>query len=39
VRLVLALDAMHDETWTGRAVAGWNSEIDKLGRLLEARGR
>jgi len=37
VRLVVLLDPMHDETWTGRAVAGWNSEIDKLGRLLEAR--
>jgi uncharacterized protein YndB with AHSA1/START domain len=37
VRLVLVLDAMHDETWTGRAVAGWEMELGKLGRLLEAR--
>ena len=37
VRLVLALDPMHDETWTGRAVAGWEMELGKLGRLLEAR--
>jgi len=37
VRQVLVLDAMHDETWTGRAVAGWEMELGKLGRLLEAR--
>ncbi len=37
VRLVLALDPMHDELWTGRAVAGWEMELGKLGRLLEAR--
>jgi uncharacterized protein YndB with AHSA1/START domain len=37
VRLTLALDPMHDELWTGRAVAGWEMELGKLGRVLEAR--
>jgi hypothetical protein len=37
VRLVLSLERMHDETWTGRAVAGWEMELGKLGRLLAAR--
>jgi uncharacterized protein YndB with AHSA1/START domain len=35
VRMVLTLDAMHDETWTQRAVMGWESELGKLARLLE----
>lgn len=29
-RLVLAIDRMHDQTWTGRAVAGWESQLRKL---------
>ena len=37
VRMVLTLEAMHDDMWTGRAVAGWESEIGRLGRVLEAR--
>ena len=36
VRLVLTLDAMHDEEWTNRAIMGWESELGKLARLLAA---
>ena len=35
VRLVLTLDAMHDEHWTKMAIAGWEMELGKLARLLE----
>lgn len=35
VRLVLTLDAMHDEYWTKMAVMGWENELGKLARLLE----
>jgi uncharacterized protein YndB with AHSA1/START domain len=35
VRLVLTLDAMHDEYWTKMAVMGWENELDKLGRVLK----
>jgi len=35
VRLVLTLDAMHDEQWTRMAVMGWESELAKLARVLE----
>lgn len=34
VRMVLTIDAMHDETWTQRAVMGWESELGKLGGQL-----
>lgn len=34
VRLTLTFEAMHDETWTGRAVAGWNMELAKLEKAL-----
>jgi uncharacterized protein YndB with AHSA1/START domain len=34
VRMVLILDAMHDEHWTKMAVMGWENELDKLGKLL-----
>jgi uncharacterized protein YndB with AHSA1/START domain len=37
VRMVLTLDAMHDETWTQRAVMGWQSELGKLAALLASR--
>jgi uncharacterized protein YndB with AHSA1/START domain len=37
VRLVLTLDAMHNEHWTNMAVAGWEMELGKLGRVLEKR--
>jgi uncharacterized protein YndB with AHSA1/START domain len=35
VRLVLTIDAMHDEHWTQLAVMGWESELGKLAKLLE----
>lgn len=35
VRLVLTQEAMHDEHWTQMAVLGWESELDKLARVLE----
>jgi len=34
VRMVLTLDAMHDEYWTKMAVRGWESELDKLAKIL-----
>ena len=34
VRMVLTLDAMHDERWTQLAVMGWESELDKLAKRL-----
>jgi uncharacterized protein YndB with AHSA1/START domain len=36
VRLILTLDAMHEDEWTDRAAAGWVQELDKLARLLAA---
>src|SRR5688572_19452221 len=30
VKLLLTIDAMHDEHWTQMAVMGWESELDKL---------
>ncbi len=35
VRMVLTLDAMHDDHWTQLAVMGWESELDKLAKLLK----
>jgi uncharacterized protein YndB with AHSA1/START domain len=35
VRMVLTLDAMHDEQWTNMAVMGWEQELGKLGRALK----
>jgi hypothetical protein len=35
VRMVLTLDAMHDECWTKMAVMGWESELDRLAGLLK----
>jgi uncharacterized protein YndB with AHSA1/START domain len=34
-RLVLTLDAMHDEQWTRLAVMGWESELGKLARAIK----
>lgn len=34
-RLRLVLDAMHDQTWTDRAIAGWEQQLDRLARTLE----
>ncbi len=36
VRMVLTFDAMHDEHWTNMAVMGWEMELGKLAKLLEA---
>jgi hypothetical protein len=35
--MVLTLDPMHDETWTQRAVMGWESELGKLAKVLAPR--
>ena len=35
VRMILTLDAMHDDQWTRLAVMGWESELDKLAKRLE----
>jgi uncharacterized protein YndB with AHSA1/START domain len=35
-RMVMTFDAMHDEYWTNLAVMGWNSELGKLEKVLEA---
>jgi uncharacterized protein YndB with AHSA1/START domain len=35
VRMVLTIEAMHDEEWTQRAVMGWEMELDKLAKLLD----
>jgi uncharacterized protein YndB with AHSA1/START domain len=35
VRMVLMQQAMHDEHWTQMAVMGWESELDKLARVLK----
>jgi uncharacterized protein YndB with AHSA1/START domain len=37
VRLVLTLDQMHDETWTQRMSAGWESELGKLEKVIASR--
>jgi uncharacterized protein YndB with AHSA1/START domain len=37
VRMVLTLDPMHDEVWTQRMQAGWESELGKLEKVLAAR--
>jgi len=34
VRMVLTLDPMHNDEWTSRAVAGWESELGKLEAIL-----
>jgi uncharacterized protein YndB with AHSA1/START domain len=37
VKVVVTLDRMHDEIWTGRAVMGWEQELGKLGKALDGR--
>ena len=34
VKMVLTLDAMHDEYWTKMAVMGWENELDNMAKLL-----
>lgn len=36
VHMTLTFDAMHSDEWTQRAVAGWTSEVGKLGDRLAA---
>jgi uncharacterized protein YndB with AHSA1/START domain len=36
VRMVVTLDAMHDDAWTKMAVMGWESQLDKLARQVKA---
>jgi len=35
VKMLVRLDAMHDEHWTQMAVAGWESQLGKLSRILQ----
>ncbi len=35
VRMVVTLDAMHDERWTEMARMGWESQLGKLAKALE----
>ena len=37
VRMVLTLDAMHNEEWTRNMVMGWESELGRIGKALESR--
>ena len=39
VRMVLSFDPMHDEDWTSRAVMGWENELGKLAKILDAMDR
>lgn len=34
VRMALTIAAMHDHEWTDRAIMGWESQLDKLARIL-----
>jgi len=38
VRMLLTLDAMHDEEWTERARMGWESQLGKLPDALKESG-
>ncbi|HET9847729.1 MAG TPA: SRPBCC domain-containing protein [Candidatus Dormibacteraeota bacterium] len=37
VRMVLTMDAMHNDQWTQMAVMGWESELGKLSKVLEKK--
>jgi uncharacterized protein YndB with AHSA1/START domain len=39
VKMLLTIDPMHDQTWTGRMVAGWDSELGKLEKTIAYRHR
>jgi uncharacterized protein YndB with AHSA1/START domain len=34
VRMLLDFEAMHDEHWTGMAIAGWENELETLAKVL-----
>jgi hypothetical protein len=36
VRVVLTIDVMHDDEWTQRSVAGEESQLGKLERVVQA---
>jgi uncharacterized protein YndB with AHSA1/START domain len=36
VRMIVTIDAMHDERWTEMAVKGWESQLGKAARALAA---
>ena len=36
VRLIVSIEAMHDEHWTRMSVLGWESQLNKLGQTLAA---
>ena len=38
VRMVVTFEAMHDETWTARAIQGWESQLRKVPKAV-ARAR
>jgi uncharacterized protein YndB with AHSA1/START domain len=35
-RMTLTIDAMHDDQWTQMASMGWESQLTKLGKVLES---
>jgi uncharacterized protein YndB with AHSA1/START domain len=35
VRMVLTVDAMHDDVWTERAVMGWKGQLTKLDAVFQ----
>jgi uncharacterized protein YndB with AHSA1/START domain len=37
VKMVLTIDAMHDERWTQLAVMGWENELGKLAKVIASR--
>lgn len=37
VRMVLTMDAMHGQAWIRNMSTGWESELARIGRALEAR--
>jgi uncharacterized protein YndB with AHSA1/START domain len=39
VRMVVTIDAMHDEAWTKRSVMGWESQLGRIAKLLAERTR
>lgn len=39
VRMVVTIDAMHDEAWTKMAVLGWESQLGRLVKLLAEHPR
>lgn len=37
VRMIVTLQAMHDDVWTARSVAGWEMQLAKLATVLAQR--